>query len=351
MSEHIKSDNFRLFQRQIYLVALPILILSLTSYWLFSPYTDDFTVIASPIFSAFLILFWIVVYRDVYVQMFEYIALVLFTIFHCSRFYISIIGLEQDMFKLYLLWCPLFYICVFIMLPRTQALLYSLFIYGFTLIMGLPHFTHTAREMDTLPQLYISNLVFLLIFYFFRKLIAVYIKTEMESKLAFQDSLTSVPNRRMIDIWLEEHLRHSEEQETVFSVVYFDIDHFKQINDTYGHDAGDSVLQEFASLVRSLIEPTVLFGRWGGEEFILLSTGKNINEAEQYAEWVRQVIEDHAFSTVGRVTASFGISTYKKNDTYKTILKRADEALYIAKNSGRNRVKALNDKYEHHLIV
>ncbi len=124
------------------------------------------------------------------------------------------------------------------------------------------------------------------------------------------------------------------------SLVIFDIDFFKKINDTYGHLVGDSVLRELAEIVRANIRSSEYFVRWGGEEFILLLPGTGLQSAAMVAEKIRRAVEDATFSEVGKVTCSFGVTTLKNDDTIQSFLHRADEALYEAKRSGRNQVKA-----------
>lgn len=127
----------------------------------------------------------------------------------------------------------------------------------------------------------------------------------------------------------------------VFSIIFFDIDHFKKINDEYGHDIGDAVLQEYVSLVKKYIPPGNLFGRWSGEEFIIILKNHTLQEASQFAKDLQNIIENHTFSHVDHITSSFGVSTYGENDTPLLLMKHVDEALYMAKKNGRNTVQTL----------
>ncbi|WP_374723376.1 GGDEF domain-containing protein [Calidifontibacillus erzurumensis] len=222
-------------------------------------------------------------------------------------------------------------------LERKYALGYSLFIIFITIVMGFPYF-HNPIAFDSLTQFYISTILYTLILFYFQKLVAVYIQSDRKN--AYYDALTDIGNRRSIDSWLESEIKRCNETNSVFSIVYFDIDYFKKINDTFGHHIGDSVLIEFSSLIKNHIRPSDFFGRWGGEEFIIILTNQSLTEVTQFAENLRKIIEDHTFQFVGKVTASFGVSCLQPNDVPKTLIKRADQALYIAKNHGRNMVKA-----------
>jgi diguanylate cyclase (GGDEF)-like protein len=162
----------------------------------------------------------------------------------------------------------------------------------------------------------------------------------MLSKIAFQDSLTKIGNRRMLENLLEKEFKSSQEQNTIFSIIYFDIDNFKLINDQHGHEVGDNVLFEVASIVQNNLRETDYFGRWGGEEFLILAANESTQQAMLLAERLRIIIEQYSFHEAGYVTASFGVSTLMKEDQIGTILRRADFALYEAKQNGRNLVRS-----------
>lgn len=120
-----------------------------------------------------------------------------------------------------------------------------------------------------------------------------------------------------------------------------DIDHFKSVNDIYGHDAGDQVLGKLVEQVLSLIRKVDIFARWGGKEFGILLPKTNKEEAVILAERIRQHIEAYEFDHLQHITISLGLSFLEKDDTRESLVKRADDALYQAKQSGRNRVIAL----------
>ena len=113
---------------------------------------------------------------------------------------------------------------------------------------------------------------------------------------------------------------------------------FKHVNDTYGHDVGDVVLKSIVNIVKEFIEDNHVFGRWGGEEFLYLFPNSDVEKALEFAERIRQTIDDTCFVTVQHITVSIGVTMIRPEDTIDTFVKRADEALYNAKETGRNRV-------------
>ena len=117
-----------------------------------------------------------------------------------------------------------------------------------------------------------------------------------------------------------------------------DIDHFKSVNDTYGHDVGDAVLVKFSEIISQTIRENDVVGRWGGEEFLLICPETYIKQSSELAELLRTRIENSDFPIVGRKTASFGVAAYKEEESITELLKQADNALYQAKENGRNQV-------------
>jgi diguanylate cyclase (GGDEF)-like protein len=157
---------------------------------------------------------------------------------------------------------------------------------------------------------------------------------------ASTDLLTGAYNRYRFTELFEIELQRVMRYGGGLALIMFDIDHFKSINDKFGHITGDMVLKEIAQLVRALIRANDVLVRWGGEEFMILvpHTG---DEATDLAEKLCVAVESHQFPQVPAVTASFGVSAYARGDTLETLYARTDEALYRAKNQGRNRVRAV----------
>lgn len=154
--------------------------------------------------------------------------------------------------------------------------------------------------------------------------------------LAYLDPLTGLPNRRALSQMIEKRIAEPNAQ---LGLVVTDIDFFKSINDTYGHDIGDTVLREAASLLKNSLRERDLIGRWGGEEFVILLYDGNVVNHIQTTERIRHVIESNTFANGLRVTFSFGGSDFRYGDTLEKLFSRADQALYVAKSKGRNRVE------------
>ncbi|WP_323659733.1 sensor domain-containing diguanylate cyclase [Aliarcobacter butzleri] len=169
--------------------------------------------------------------------------------------------------------------------------------------------------------------------------ISVDITAKMElEKMASIDKLTDIYNRRMIDQFLQVEIeiasRHNEE----LSLMIIDIDHFKHVNDNYGHLVGDMVLSQLSKIISDNLRNSDIFGRYGGEEFLIICPKTNKDGAFILAEKLRIIVNEFTFDEVGHKTVSIGIAEFQPDDTIETLFKKADEALYEAKNSGRNRV-------------
>jgi diguanylate cyclase (GGDEF)-like protein len=157
---------------------------------------------------------------------------------------------------------------------------------------------------------------------------------------ATTDPLTGIANRAKFSEVLESELARSNRFALPLSLIMFDIDQFKKINDTYGHNAGDDVLRELSAWVSKSVRKHDLFTRWGGEEFMIMFTNSTKSKATLYAEKLRLEIEALDFPQVGRVTCSFGVAEFEKDLTVDSLVQKADVALYRAKSAGRNRVEA-----------
>ena len=161
-------------------------------------------------------------------------------------------------------------------------------------------------------------------------------------RLTTVDGLTQVHNRRYFDEAIERELSRCRRYGRALSLLLIDVDHFKRINDTFGHLAGDAVLKEVASAIQKRIRKEDLLSRYGGEEFAVLTPEIDHKGAQAMGEKVRKVIEKHEFSFDGEVipvTISCGVATLgKKGDEAAALVQRADEKLYEAKESGRNKV-------------
>lgn len=164
---------------------------------------------------------------------------------------------------------------------------------------------------------------------------------ELLASQARLDFLTNIYNRLMFNELLHAELARACRYTTTLSLIMFDLDHFKQVNDTMGHAVGDHVLKEVARLVSGRIRTHDIFCRWGGEEFMILTPKIDVVQATQLAEDIRGLIAGHDFGEALHVTASFGVIDCLCGESPELLIERVDAALYQAKNGGRNRVVAL----------
>ncbi|MBL7006401.1 MAG: GGDEF domain-containing protein [Spirochaetia bacterium] len=171
--------------------------------------------------------------------------------------------------------------------------------------------------------------------------VSIYFVNMYQRKLeniSVTDHLTGITNRMHLDAVLEQEFVRARRYETSFSVLLMDLDWFKIINDTKGHAVGDSVLKELVRVISGSIRESDIFGRWGGDEFLILLPQTELGNAGLLAEKLRIKIEEYLFKSIDAITISIGAASLLPADTVETLLKRADEALYEAKNNGRNRV-------------
>jgi polar amino acid transport system substrate-binding protein len=152
-------------------------------------------------------------------------------------------------------------------------------------------------------------------------------------ELASFDSLTLIYNRHMLDTILAQQLAIAHRYRQLMSIVFFDIDDFKLINDKYGHNTGDDVLIELSRLVLSNIRGSDIFGRWGGDEFMIILPESSQKQAKRLVGVLDGLIREHTFSDVGHISCSFGVVSYQYGDNIKDILGRVDVKMYEAKKN------------------
>lgn len=161
-------------------------------------------------------------------------------------------------------------------------------------------------------------------------------------KLAHTDPLTKTSNRAAFDDSLQREILLAKRNSNYLSIIFFDIDHFKNINDTYGHECGDIALSSAASCIKDAVRGSDIVFRYGGEEFVILLSGTNKEGTKIIAERIRQKVEKHSIAynmNIIKLTASMGVSTLRENDSKESFIKRADKAMYSAKANGRNQVQ------------
>ncbi len=237
-------------------------------------------------------------------------------------------------------WMPLVYLMIFFTFRGKTALLFSFTNFVLSLIPGLYHIFFSehvlTQTVDTLLQYYVSILGLIICLYFVQHMFEIFMQADAAKRLANTDYLTSIYNRRKMDTVLNAEITRVAKTKEALSAILFDVDNFKKINDQYGHDVGDSVLKELTEIIHKQLPKNTYFGRWGGEEFLLITSGSSTSEL---AEQVRMTISQHHFNGIDKsVTCSFGVAFLLENELTKDIISRADEALYKAKDNGKNQV-------------
>lgn len=161
-------------------------------------------------------------------------------------------------------------------------------------------------------------------------------------ELSAKDPLTGIYNRKKFDEEIDKWISFSKRYDSSFSLILFDIDDFKRINDKYGHIVGDSVIKNIAEIISKSIRDTDIFARWGGDEFVILLPNTDIQQAKEIAERMRKYIRDNLYEMEENITCSFGLASYEKNDTTQSLLRKADDLLFKAKTKGKDRVVNLS---------
>jgi len=169
---------------------------------------------------------------------------------------------------------------------------------------------------------------------------------EHARETAKTDALTGLLNRRAFDQKLNEYIENHKQGDAELCLLILDIDHFKRINDTFGHQMGDNVLRYTANLMKQYIAGSHCAARYGGEEMAIIMPNTSLNKAMEIAESIRASLAQHPLKlkgskkSIGKITISIGASSFKTNDSLESLVERADQAMYRAKVNGRNQVRA-----------
>ncbi len=234
-------------------------------------------------------------------------------------------------------WFSTFPLLAFFLKGKKEGFLWILLLLFVEFILLLLHhwdLLDVPYSPETLHQAFFSFVIVSILAFsyeYIRELQANQLK-----KVAAIDTLTKAYNRSKITEVLEHEIEIARRYKIDLSLIMFDLDHFKEINDSYGHQVGDFVLEKVADIIRATIRKTDYFGRWGGEEFVMLLPQTNLEGAKILAKRTAGSIESYKFDDVGKVTASFGLTEFRPEDDIDRLIKRVDDALYKAKNSGRN---------------
>ena len=223
---------------------------------------------------------------------------------------------------------------------RQKLFTYSLYISMCCFITALLNIVHTVYvlKIEITPASFIIPVFAGLMF----GLMLAHIKvlSQKLSTMAYTDSLTKIYNRLHFAHFLDAEIDKVKRYGGTFSIIFFDLDYFKDVNDSFGHLAGDEVLEKVTEIVAKANRGADIFARYGGEEFIILTPETNLSGALIHAERLRNDIEQYEFETVGHISSSFGVTEFDaEKDDVESLLERADKALYMAKEYGRNRVE------------
>lgn len=251
------------------------------------------------------------------------------------------------------IWLPGTYLILFLALPDRIALRYAvavqLFVMALTFQQLTDHFGpgDGGQTVFVLIQVYLSHAVLITALYFIstfqRRFQHMEATANTMRRLANTDALTGLGNRRQLEQVLDDEVRRAERYDRPLSVIVSDIDDFKKLNDRYGHPAGDKILIELGNRLRHSVRSADYVGRWGGEEFIIVTPETRLDDAIKLAEVVRGHVADGPIGDDHSVTLSFGVAGYCAGDSAADLLDRSDTALYLAKRQGKNRVRSERD--------
>ena len=239
------------------------------------------------------------------------------------------------------LWLPLIYLFSFFALDVRRALPLSLGVLALVVAVTLPHGVLTLGGrgpldgFTVLGNVYLSHSGIISVVYFLatfqRRLQRAEVETRRMQQLAYTDGLTGVANRRQLEQLITDEIARKRRYNRPFSVVLIDIDDFKRVNDSFGHDVGDEVLKELVARVVGNVRASDQVGRWGGEEFLILAPETGLKEAMALAEHVGASVRSTPLLADHALTVSLGVATFSEEDSVVALIKRADEALYRAK--------------------
>lgn len=227
-----------------------------------------------------------------------------------------------------------------------EGLKITMFYYAIMLPMvfsGIGIWQNGEWNMQSAIRYTVVSAALVFIVYMYERSLYRFHTSELKSKQRLEnlsriDELTQLFNRRALNERLVEEFEKFYRHKNPFSITILDIDNFKNINDTYGHHIGDIVLKEISKTLSIELRKTEVLGRWGGEEFIILFPNTTADIAVKASEKIRKIIEAYAFTEVGTVTSSFGVAQYMDSTSIEELLAQADQALYEAKHTGKNKV-------------
>lgn len=349
MKDHIEShDSFDQLKLKTYQVGLAVGLTTVFLSWLFSNLDRQMASVNlwyMPILAVYCLVWEIVFWRSGvrYLHGFErssfIIALIYFVLEYATIAYEGLFTNHFLVQKL-LFWTPLLYVIAFLLFERKSALSLSALFLLILLAIGGFYLSSNAgqREISDVflfMQIFLASLIYIVLLHFLALLQERYQQAESHSKqmslLASLDPLTGIFNRRKIVALLEEMIEDHHRQGEPCSLLLLDVDHFKAVNDSFGHDVGDRVLQDFVAFLKDNLRRTDFIGRWGGDEFIILCPHSSLEETWQVTERIKRNFEMAQFPYKQEIGLSFGAAACREGDTVHSLIKSADVMLYRAK--------------------
>lgn len=312
-----------------------------------SPELDTVWVVTTAVLSALFVAAWL---RLLSQRLIELICLV-FAVGTCAacmalRMYSPRYGASIDLQPLYL-WIPVLYVFAFTLTDHRTGLKLSLGIMLLYVLVSLPYLMRgdDAGYANFTVQLHVVSVVLIVALYFFasyqHRLVLVQQRAEQLARLSNTDELTKLSNRRRMAAAIETELALRTERGGTFALMLFDVDHFKAVNDGYGHAAGDATLVALAARATQVFRATDTVGRWGGDEFLALVRDVGPEEAMRLAQVLCREVAAAPLADGHPVTVSCGATVSGRVDNIDSLLQRADAALYAAKRAGRNRAEGI----------
>lgn len=239
----------------------------------------------------------------------------------------------QDQGMIGVLWCYPVVLSFYFMLPERMAWMANIILLCLVLPVAWRVIDHplAARVLATLVATSAFSAIFIRV---------ISVQQAQVHALAVTDPLTGLSNRALLDTTIDQAIAQSARTRTPMTLVTLDLDHFKRINDTLGHAAGDAVLCGVGDLLRKRVRRSDKVFRLGGEEFLVFLYNTDLDNSRNFAEAIRAAVETQPFLPDHLVTASLGVATLREKEDARTWMKRADDNLYRAKSAGRNRVEA-----------
>lgn len=349
MQELTPDERLSLLKLRIYRLLIGMGLLATGTLWILrviSSGMQGLDYVIFPVATGFCLLSWFLFqkFSTRYVLFFERGVFAIIFIYFLSQFILAAwqgVFHPQLDFGANLIWFPLVYVCAFLFFTWQSALRLSLVFFGCIFVAGSLYFAATFNRTTgwdnvlVMVQVYGSSLIYIVMLHLIAILKDRYYEAETHSllmtNLAMLDPLTGIHNRRKIDDMLILFIEQSERIGQPFSLIMLDVDRFKGINDTYGHDVGDYVLKRVVELIRANIRDRDVFGRWGGDEFIILYPATEADVVLHLAQRLERIVSNSSFEHVGPVSFSFGTATYVPGDTAERLWKRADALLLAAK--------------------